>query len=131
MANITKDGAINGTVDTVSVSIDYDGTAGGAYVFTNIVPAGAVIKDVTLNTSLGVVLPGTGTLRVAVGAAAGWITNAIVAAACVPGLLTMGGGSAALVKSGAIHVAATGTVTAPAAGVIHRHVITISYTSGI
>ena len=50
MANIINDGAINGTVDTVAVSIEYDGTAGGAYVFTNTVPPGSVIKDITLYT---------------------------------------------------------------------------------
>ena len=131
MANITKDAAINGTVDTVAVSIDYDGTAGGAYVFTNMVPTGSVIKDITLNTSLGVVLPGTGTLRVAVGGAAAWVTAVTAAAACIPGAIAITGGSPSLVLNGAIHVTAGGTVTAPAAGITHKHVITISYTSGI
>ena len=128
MANITKDGAINGTVDTVAVSIEYDGaTVGGAYVFNNIVPAGSVIKDITLNTSTGVVLAGAGTLRVAVGAANAWNTGVIAAGSCVPGPLTLSGGSPQLVQSGKIYVAATGTVTT-AGG---KHTITISYTSGI
>ena len=128
MANITKDGAINGTVDTVAVSIEYDGsTAGAAYVFNNIVPAGSVIKDITLNTSTGVVLAGAGTLRVAVGGAAAWNTATIAAAACIPGTLTLSGGSPQLVQSGKIYVTAAGTVTT-AGG---KHTITISYTSGI
>jgi len=129
MANIIKNGAINGTVDTVAVSIEYDGTTGGtvAHVFTNIVPAGAVIKDITLNTSTGVVLAGSGTLRVAVGGATAWNTATIIAAACVPGTLTLSGGSPQLVQSGAIHVTTGGTVSTVAG----RHVITISYTSGI
>jgi len=131
MANITKDGAINGTVDVVSVSIEYDGSAGLAYVFTNSVPPGSVIKDITLNTSTGVALAGTGTLRVAVGGPIAWNTNTILAGACVPGPLTLSGGSAQLVQSGAIHVTAGGAVTAPVAPAKARHVISISYTSGI
>ena len=131
MANLIKDGAINGTHDSVSVSIEYDGTVGGAYVFTNAVPAGCVITGITLNTSLGVVLPGTGTLRVAVGGAAAWVTGVIAAAACIPGVMTMSGGSPQLVLNGAIHVTASGTVTAPVAPARHKHTITISYISGI
>ena len=90
MANITKDGAINGTVDVVSVSIEYDGSAGGAYVFTNSVPPGSVIKDITVPVEL--IVPPVATLP-----------PVIVASA----------------------------VTAPVAPAKARHVISISYTSGI
>ena len=127
MANLIKDGAINGTHDNVSVSIEYDGlTAGGAYVFTNEVPTGCVITGITLNTSTGVALGGTGTLRVAVGGPAAWNTGVIIAANCVPGPLALTAGSPLLVQSGPIHITAGGTVN-----VVGKHTITISYIAGI
>jgi len=127
MANLIKDGAINGTHDNVSVSIEYDGlTAGAAYVFTNAVPAGCVITGITLNTSTGAVLGGTGTLRVAVGGPVAWVTGVIAVANCVPGPLSLTAGSPLLVQSGPIHITAGGTVN-----VVGKHTITISYIAGI
>lgn len=125
MANTISDRAMNANVELASIAVKYDGTtAGGAMVSTAMIPADASIVGVYLNTSAanGVALAGSGTIRVAVGGAAQWITGAISAAnsrAGVPVTLT---GS----FTGAIHVTMGGTVSA-ANGV---HYISVAYVRG-
>jgi len=126
MANIIEKRAINGNIELASVAIVYDGSAAGtAFVSDAMIPEGSSITGVYLNTSTanGAVLAGTGTLRVAVGGAANWVTGSLAAAACKAGsaVLYTGGNF-----SGAIHVTAAGTVTA----VNGVHYITVAYVRG-
>tara|TARA_B100001094_G_C18196390_1_gene811688 strand:+ start:27883 stop:28266 length:384 start_codon:yes stop_codon:yes gene_type:complete len=125
MANAIENRAMNANIELASVAIVYDGsTAGGAMVSTAMIPADAVVVGVYLNTSStnGAVLAGTGTIRVAVGGAAQWVTGAIAA-----GNVKAGGGNLVAGSfTGAIHVTAGGTVSA-ANGV---HYISVAFVRG-
>jgi len=124
MANMIENRAINANIELASVAITYDGTtAGSPFVSTVMIPAGATVVGVYINTSaaFGAALAGTGALRVAVGAPNAWITGAIAAASCKAGVVVPTSANA----SGAIHVNATGTVSV--AGV---HYISVGYVQG-
>jgi hypothetical protein len=126
MANMIEKRAINGNIELASVAIVYDGsTAGSAFVSDAVIPEGSTITGVYLNTSSanGAVLAGTGGLRIAVGGAAQWLTGTLAAAACKAGPAVLFSGAN---YTGAIHVTATGTVTA----VNGVHYITIAYVRG-
>ena len=125
MANLIEDRAQNANIELASVAIVYDGsTAGGAMVSTAMIPADASVVGVYLNTSTaqGAVLAGTGTIRVAVGGAAQWITGAIAAGNVKAGHIEAVAGS----FTGAIHITAGGTVTA----VNGVHYISVAYVRG-
>ena len=122
MANVIENRAINANVELASFAVVYDGSAGGAMVTTQMIPADASIVGVYLNTSAanGAALAGSGTIRVAVGGALNWIMTAAAAGNCRAGFPVPLTGS----FTGAIHFTGGGTVTAG------THYISVAYVRG-